>query len=100
MTDDFIIVTNWEEVEADDFYLTDKWLMDNCGKTKKEAKELRQMARNKDLSIGYIVGAKNYCIYSQMDAQQVFINNDCDVLVDCEGCVIDNEHKHKEEYNY
>lgn len=97
---DMILVTDWEEVEPDEFYLEDQWLVDNFGYTKKEAHELREMAKNKELFIGYVVPAKSYAIYMQMDAQQVFIDKNREIRVHCESDVIGNEHEDKWEVLY
>ena len=94
--DDLILVSSWEQVELDSFYLTKEW--DNEDEdTKKEA---RQLAKEGKLYYGYIVRAKDYAIYCQMDADEVFIDGDGNVIISAESQVIDNEHTHKEEYNY
>lgn len=92
---DMLLVTNWEEVDPDDFYLTDDWLIKCQGLTKNEARKLRKLAREKGLSIGYEVPATSFAIYVQMDAHQVLINDDGDVLVNCESEVIDTDFREK-----
>ena len=88
--EDFVIVTDWEEVESDDFYLTDdKWAEYIDEETVKESKELQEVG---NLYIGYIVTAKNYVLYSQMDSEQVFIDREGNVIMHCEGCIIGNSH--------
>ncbi|MDD5098597.1 MAG: hypothetical protein PHD31_02695 [Candidatus Pacebacteria bacterium] len=88
-----ILVSNWEKVDKNDFYLSDKWNKKMGGV--KEAKELQ---KNNDLFVAYIVEAKNYTLFSQMDASQVFINKDGDVILHCESAVIDDKHDFKTEY--
>lgn len=93
---EFILVTDWEKVEADDFYLTKEWT-ENAGGRITEAKEL---ARNGNLFIAYVVPAVHYAIYRQMDASQIFIDEDGNEIIRCESAVIGNKHEHKEEYDY
>lgn len=94
--DNLILVTDWDAVDSGDFLLSDEWIENTDEETMKEARELQK--RNK-LFYGYIVDAKNYAIYYQMDANEVLINDDGDVIIHGESHVIGNEHKHKEEYN-
>lgn len=100
MVDEFILVTNWEVVDKDDFYLTKEWLKNNQDKTNEEIKELLREVNNKSVYYGYIVKAVDYAIYYQMDSQQVLINSNCEVLVECESSIIDNKHEYKELYEY
>ena len=87
-----IIVTDYDKVSSDDFYLTDaKWIKDNGIE---DIEELRKMAKDGELYYGYEVDAENYAIYSQMDSGQVFIDGDDGVRMICEGEVIGNKHKH------
>ena len=92
---DMLLVTDWEVADEDDFYLEDEWLIKAMGYTTKEAHELREMAKNKQLFIGYEVPAKSYALYSMMDATQVFIDRNRDVRVRGESCVIANNHEDK-----
>lgn len=92
-----ILVSDWEKVDKDDFYLTDNWKenedIDNI-------KRARKLQKENNLYIGYIVDAKQYAIYSQMDAEQVLINSDGDVIIHCESEVIDDKHKFVIDYEY
>ncbi len=90
--DNLILCTDWEVVEEDDFYLTDKWAKE-MDYDKEVMKEAREMAKNKKLYCGYIVDAKKYAIYYQLDASQVLINNDMDIIINCESSVIYNDMK-------
>lgn len=92
---DFIIVTNWEQVEKDDFYLTNEW----TGAEKDELKTARKLQKEGRLYFAYIVAAVDYAIYYQMDAQQVFIDDNCSVVMYCESQIISDNHKHKERYD-
>jgi len=98
MPTDLIIVTDWEEVDKDDFYLSDKWL-DEIG-SKARQRELKKMAKNGELFIAYEVYAVNYATYSRMDAHQLFINEDSDVMLQCETAIISNSHKDRWETSY
>jgi hypothetical protein len=88
---DFMIVTDWEEVDPDDFYLSDEWLDEIGGKERQQ--ELINMANNKELFIAYEVPAVSYAQYTQMDAIQVFIDKSGDVVLTCESAVIGNDHE-------
>lgn len=89
---DTIIVTDWEKVEKDDFYLSKEWLEDAGEEQMKEARRLQKEGK---LYIAYEVGAVHYAIYTQMDASQVFIDSDGDIIMTCEGAVIGNDHKER-----
>ncbi len=95
--DDLIIVSNWEKVEKDDFYLSDEWIKE-AGKDR--IKEARKLQKEDNLYEAYIVSAKNYAIFNQMDASQVFIDNDGSIILHCESVVINSEHTYKAEYEY
>ncbi len=87
-----IIVTDYDKVDIDDFYLTDeKWIKDNGVD---DIEELRELAKKGELYYGYEVDAENYAIYKQMDSGQVFIDVDDTIRMICEGEVIGNSHKH------
>ena len=92
-----ILVSDWEKVEKDDFYLSDEW-KEREGDL--EVDKARDLQKENNLYAAYIVDAKNYALYSQMDADQVFINNDNDIILRCESCIINNNHKHRIEYDY
>ena len=90
-----ILVTDWEKVDADDFYLSDKWA-DSIGDV--EIVDMaRRLQKESKLYIAYRVPAKNYAIYRQMDAFQVFIDGDCNIVLDCESAIIGNHHAHRVE---
>ena len=98
--EDYVLVTSHDKVDVDDFYLTDeKWLKNNPP-SDLSPDELRQMAKDGELFEAYIVPALQYCIYRTMDAQQVFINLDDEVVMLCEGAIINNDQKDCWEYNY
>lgn len=97
--DKYILVTNYEPVENENFYLSDEWGQSNYGRLD-EVKEARESQNKNQLYYGYIVKAVDFAIYWQMDAQEVFINGDRDVIVQCESSFIDTEFSHKEEYEY
>lgn len=88
---DMIIVTDWDKVDKDDFYLSNEWL-DEIG-TKCRQKELKKMARNEELFLAYEVAAVAYAIYSRMDASQIFIDGDGDIVLDCESVMIGNSYR-------
>src|SRR3990167_9588724 len=94
-----ILVTDWEKVEADEFYLTNEWLKKQ-NVSGESSKTLRELQKSGILYIGYIVKALDYCIYSQMDADQVIINSDMDVMLNCESAIIGNDHEKRMEYEY
>lgn len=90
--DDIIVVTDWEELNVDDFYLRDEWLVDTLKKTKEEAVKLRWMAKDGEIYEAYEVTAKSYALYSQMDANKIFIDCDGDYLFHGESAVINRGH--------
>jgi hypothetical protein len=97
MENNLILVSNWEKVENDDFYLTDEW------KEREEIeniKEARKLQKEDNLFTAFIVKAKDYALYSQMDADQVFIDKDGEIILRCEGAVINNNHIFRTEYDY
>jgi hypothetical protein len=93
-----ILVTDWDKVESDNFYLTDDW-SDKTGDYD-NIQTARGLLNEGKLYVGYIVDAKNYAIYYQLDANEVLIDQDANVIVHCESSVISNDHKHREEFNY
>ena len=93
--DNLILVSNWEQVDKDDFYLTDEWKKRVDEEDTKTIIQARDLQRNGKLFIAYIVDAKNYAIYRHMDADQVFINSDSDIILHCESAIIDNKHDHR-----
>ncbi len=95
---DLIMVTDWELVDKDDFYLTDEeWAKNEGEENVKKAKELQA---NGNLYEGFVVSAMNYAIYRTMDAHQIFIDKDCNEILSCESQIIDSPMNHAEEYNY
>lgn len=92
---DLIVVTNWEEVEKDDFYLTKEWEKEVGKENIKRAKALQKEG---NLFIAYIVNAKDYCIYGQMDSDQIFIDDKQNEILRCETQVIGDDLEDKWEY--
>lgn len=91
---DEILVTNWKQVDADDFYLSDDWPENKGNKA-----ELLKMVENGDLYYAYIVGAVAYAVYGVMDSHQVFIDDNWDILLHCESSIIRQGHISAIEYN-
>ena len=89
---DTIIVTDREPVPENDFYLSDKWLENGGAENVKRAREL---AKEGDLYYAYEVPAKSYALYVQMDAGQIMIDGDGDIVLVCESAVIGNKHLEK-----
>lgn len=95
--EDLIMVTNWRLVDDDDFYLTDeKWAEDEGEEIVENARKLQAEG---DLYEGFIVSAKDYAIYKTMDSHQIFIDQDGNEIMSCEGSIIDSPMKHAEEYS-
>ena len=99
MSNDYIIVTDWEKVSDDDFYLSNEWSHSE-NKYTANIKKARKLQKNNELFYAYIVNASIYAIYRQMDASQVLVNDDCDVVINCESAIINNNHEHREIYNF
>ena len=95
---EMILVTDWEKVDSDDFYLTPEWA--RLQDFDEQVKSAKKLSKQDKLYVGYIVPAVNYAIYREMDAQQVFINEDMDIVLECESAVIGNNHEKRIEYNY
>jgi hypothetical protein len=91
---DLILCTNWEKVEKDDFYLSKDWEKEEGG-----VKEARELQKDGNLFVAYLVPAKSLAIYKTMDASQVFINKEGDAILNCESAVIDSEFTERWEYN-
>jgi len=85
---DLIVVTNWEEVEKGSFYLSDDWMREVGKETIQKARKLQKEG---DLFYAYIVGAKDFAIYGQMDSNEIFIDRDMNEVMSCETQVIDTE---------
>lgn len=94
---EMIMVSNWEKADKDDFYLSKEWY-GNSGK--ENVLHAKQLQKEGKLYLAYIVPAVHYAIYFQMDAQQVFIDDEGNEMLNCEGVVIDNEHAKRWEYSY
>lgn len=97
MEHDLILVTDWEKVDKEDFYLTDDWSKNEDVERIEEARKLQTEGK---LYEAYIVKALDYAIYYQMDADKVFINEDMDVVLNCESAVIGNDHEKRIEYSF
>lgn len=93
---ELIMVTDWEKVEANDFYLSEEW-EENSIEQMLLAKRLQKEGK---LYVGYIVSAVDYAIYKQMDASQIFIDEDGERVLECESAIIGNNHEHREVFNY
>jgi len=76
---DRIIMTDWDDVDKDNFYLSEKWVNNH-----KRRKKLRKMAKNNLLYHAYVVFAVHYCIYHSADCLEVFIDGNFNVLLECE----------------
>jgi hypothetical protein len=92
-----IIVTDWEKVENDDFYLSDDWEEEA---EKDNLKKARQLQKEGHLFYAYEIDAKSYVLYNQMDANQILIDIDGNTIIDCEPTVIGNQHINKWEKEY
>ena len=88
---DIIVVTNWERVSPDDFYLSREW-EESSGYA---VYGLKARAKRGELYIAYEVPAKSYALYVQMDASQIIIDREGNHVLSCESAVIGNEHKTK-----
>ena len=76
---DKVIITNWEEVVINDFYLSNQW---NCDPQLR--KKLMKMANDNELYVAYIAFAVHYCIFQAADCLEVFIDDNWNVLLECE----------------
>lgn len=92
-----VLVTNWEPVEKDDFYLSKAW-GENGGK--ENVRRARKLQKEGNLFEAYIVPALSYVQYVQMDASQVFIDREGNEILSCESAIIGNKHETKWEYKY
>ena len=92
---DLIVVTNWEEVEEDDFYLSDDWIGEVDEYVIEEARKLQKEGK---LFYAYIVKAMDFAIYGQMDSDQIFIDEGMDEVMHCETQIIDTDFRDKWEY--
>lgn len=59
-TDNLILVTDWEKVQADDFYLSDDWAK-HTGEIE-EITQARELQKEGQLHVAYIVDAKSYAM--------------------------------------
>jgi len=91
-----IVVTDFEKVPEDDFYLGDNWVENISG----DIDRLREMAKNGELFYAYVVDAKDYVIYRQMDAHQIIIDFENDEVISCESKIIGDKHKDAWDYDY
>jgi hypothetical protein len=89
---DCICLTDWAEVEKDEYYLSDDWLVDKMGSySKKEARELRKKAQEGELFTAYVAPAKSVALYSQFDSEFVIIDKEGDIVVRGEGTVTNSD---------
>ena len=86
---DVIYVSDKEAVPIDDFYLSDDWLPNV---SKDSMRYCRELAESGKLYVAYEVDAVSYVIYRQMDALQVFIDDNDNIVMFCEGAIIENDH--------
>ncbi len=86
-----IHVTNWEKVSVDDFYLTDS----DWTKGIENIKDLIALAENGELFVAYEIEGDDYAVFHTMDAHQILIDSDCNVLMRCETSVIETEHEER-----
>lgn len=94
--ENYILATDWELVEKDDFYLSDDWKEEDKD-TKEKAKKLAGFER---LYRAYICNPVSYCVSNQIDANEVYINNDFDIIIRCETTIINTNMQKCIEYNY
>ena len=100
-TPDMIIVTEWEKIKPNNFYLTNRnWLAEKEADVVKKAVELQKQG---GLFFAYLCEAVDFCVYDRLTATEVFINKDCEVIMEleCDGAVIKNknwEHIQKTDY--
>ncbi len=94
MKTDYVVVTDWEKVEKDDFYLSKDWEEEYP----EEVKQARELQEEGKLFVAYIVAAVNFAIYSQMDAAQIFIDRGGNEILRCETAIINREKMTRWEY--
>jgi len=95
---ELVMVTDWKEVDAEDFYLTnERWAEEVGVDTIQQARELQA---NGDLFYAYVVPAVHYVIYRQMDASQIFIDENGNEIMFCSSEIIGNKHQDSFEYSY
>jgi len=87
-----IVCTNWGKVEKDDFYLSDDWNEEG----KKEAKKLQKEGK---LYYAYYADAKDLCKYKVLDMNQVFINENEEIIMHCEFAPENNDFTDKWDYD-
>lgn len=92
MEKSLILVSDWEKVEKDDYYLSDEWAKKN---EITNIKQIRQLQAEDKLYLSYIVDATDYAVYRQMDSDLVFIDNDGEVMLYCETAIIGNNHYYR-----
>lgn len=92
--DNIIMVTDWEKVEADNYYLSKDWAK-HTGEIE-GVKQAQKLQKQGNLYIGYYVKATDYAVYWQMDSDQIFIDIDGNEVLRCETEIISNNHKHRE----
>ena len=95
MENNLILVSNWEKVDANDFYLSNKWAEREDKESVKKAKELQ---KEDNLYHAYIIDAKCYALFSQMDSDEVYIDRDGEIILKCGTAIIDNKHEFRTEY--
>ena len=58
----------------------------------------RKLQKNNELFYAYVVDAKDYVLYSQIDSHQILIDLGKNEIISCETKVIDTDHIDKWEY--
>ncbi len=96
MEKQLILVTDFEKVEPDDYYIS----KDNKNEPKEILKNARYLAKAGKLYVAYIVPAVNYAIYYQMDADSAYIDEDMNVILYAESAIIGNDHEKRIEYEF
>jgi hypothetical protein len=87
-----MVCTNWEKVEKDDFYLTSDW----DGEGKEKAIKLQ---KEDNLYYAYYADAKELCKYKILDMNQIFINEDEEIIMNCEYAPENNDFTDKWDYD-
>jgi hypothetical protein len=82
---DFIIVTDMDPVEKDDFYLSREWEEHTDKPTMRKARKLQREGK---LFVAFRAAALSYALYHQMDAEQIFIDDEKNKVMVCKSEII------------
>lgn len=96
-TGELILVTNFEKADYSHPLLADDWLKEQ-GKTEEECIDIAQWSTHGILYEAYIVPAMNYCIYHELDAQEVIIDRKRNIISEGGTQIITNNYTHKYRY--